>query len=107
MKKVLRCASLSFPLIACASSEPPKSSPITVDRVSIEDAGGFLCNDKSAQIYLGRKASSDIANKIINATGANTLRWIPPRTAITRDLREDRINIYYGDDLIITDIKCF
>jgi len=93
-------------LSACTVSEPPKSSPITVDSVSIEEAGGFLCDANPVQNYIKQNATSELGQEIINISGATILRWIPPRTAITKDFREDRINIYYDDALLITQISC-
>lgn len=101
--------SLCFiPLLACsaASKEPPKSSPITVDKVPLTEAGGFFCQAESAQRYVGQKADVKLGQTIINVTGAKVLRWIPPGGAITRDYRNFRVNISYDANYIITNINC-
>lgn len=102
-------ASLLFlSLLACSaeSKEPPKSSPITVEKISIEQAGGFFCQAKSAQRYVGQKADAQLGQTIINVTGAKVLRWIPPGGAISQDYRTFRVNISYDDNYIITNIRC-
>ncbi|HMO68727.1 MAG TPA: I78 family peptidase inhibitor, partial [Novosphingobium sp.] len=40
------------------------------------------------------------------ATGARTLRWMPPRTAVTMDYRADRLTVSYDDNRIIERISC-
>ncbi len=103
---MLRNLALLLLLTGCTVKEPPKSSPITVEQIPIEEAGGFLCNAQSSQSLIGKKVSTEIGQMIINLSGAQKLRWIPPNTAITRDLRNDRINIHYNNDNIIEKINC-
>lgn len=101
--------SIAFiPLFACSanSKEPPKSSPITVDKVSIFEAGGFTCNAKSAQTLIGKKADVESAKKIMSLTGATVLRWLPPRGNISGNYRVNRVNISYDENYKITSIRC-
>lgn len=102
-------ASLLFlPLLACSaeSKEPPKSSPITIEKVPLAEAGGFFCEAKSAQRYVGQKADAKLGQTIIDVTGAKVLRWIPPGGAISQDYRTFRVNISYDDNYNITNIRC-
>ncbi len=39
-------------------------------------------------------------------SGARHMRWIPPRTAVTKDYRRDRLNVVYDDDMVITGVYC-
>ncbi len=101
--------SITFlPLLACSanSKEPPKSSPIIIEPISLFEAGGFLCNAKSAQSYIGQKADSELAKTILSVTGAKILRWVPPRANLSKDHRVNRINIAYDEDYIVTSIRC-
>jgi hypothetical protein len=43
---------------------------------------------------------------MLAASGARTLRWAPPRSALTMDFRADRLTISYDDDLLITGARC-
>ena len=39
-------------------------------------------------------------------TGARTLRWGPPRSAMTMDYRQDRVNVMYDDTYKSTQVTC-
>ena len=97
-----------IPLLACSanSKEPPKTSPITVEPISLFEAGGFLCDEKSAESYIGHKADAELAKTILSVTGAKILRWVPPRVSLSKDNRINRINIAYDENYIITSIRC-
>lgn len=99
-------AIFSMGLIGCGAPEAPKSSPITAEKISLEEAGGFECDAQSSQSFIGQKATANIGQKIVNLSGAQSLRWIPPRTPVTRDYRTDRVNIHYNDDSIVQIINC-
>ncbi len=97
-----------MPLLACSANnnEPPKSSPITVDKVSIIEAGGFVCDAKPTNIYIGQKADAELAKTILSVTGAKIMRWAPPGAALTTDYRMNRVTIAYDSNYIITKIDC-
>lgn len=97
-----------IPLLACSanSKEPPKSSPITVEKVSILEAGGFVCNAKPAKTYIGQKANAELAETIMSVTGAKIMRWAPPGAALSRDYRINRVTIAYDSNYVITSINC-
>lgn len=64
------------------------------------------CNAGAVQSYVGRKATGDAGEAILAQSGARSLRWGPPRSAWTMDYREDRVNVRYDDDMVITDVTC-
>ncbi|HEX7710278.1 MAG TPA: I78 family peptidase inhibitor [Sphingomonadaceae bacterium] len=64
------------------------------------------CDQAPGQAFVGRMATADTASELLRATGARTLRWAPPRTAITMDYRFDRLTVGYDDDLTITRVSC-
>lgn len=89
----------ALPLAACMSSEAPvESTPLP--------SGEMTCNADAAQSYVGQTATSDVGAAILKATGARTLRWGPPRSAMTMDYRPDRVNIMYDDASKITQVTC-
>lgn len=99
---------LIFTTLLCAActSTNPLPKPISNGAIAIEDAGGFICEAESAQSLLGQKASVELGQEAMKLSGATILRWIPPRTPVTRDYRNNRLNINYDDMLIITQIYC-
>ncbi len=68
-------------------------------------AGGS-CREEPASRFVGQKATGELGWKIQAATGARTLRWVPPRSAVTMDFRPDRVTVGYDDDMTITSAKC-
>ena len=60
----------------------------------------------AAQSYVGQTATPDLGGAILKAVGARTLRWAPPRSAMTMDYRIDRVNVMYDDAYKITQVTC-
>lgn len=56
--------------------------------------------------FVGQKASAEIGAQMLSLTGARTLRWVPPRTAVTMDYREDRLTVSYDDNMVIIQASC-
>lgn len=96
-------------LTACVSfneTGAKDTMPEPSTQVPVEQAGGFECDAAKGQYALGQKTSVELAKKLLKETGANSLRWMPPRTPITMDYRADRLNIGYDDDMVIDKVSC-
>jgi hypothetical protein len=65
-----------------------------------------FCNADPAQGFVGQKADAAAGLAIRQATGADELRWGPPRTAMTMDFREGRVTVSYDDAMTITRVAC-
>ena len=88
-----------LPLAACTQERPPvESAP--------PPPAEMTCKADAAQSYVGQTATPDLGGAILKATGARTLRWGPPRSAMTMDYRVDRVNIMYDDAYKITQVTC-
>lgn len=83
-------------LAACTTTVPVGEDP----------APEGPCAAEPAQRLVGSKATGETGAELIRLTGARTLRWVPPRTAVTMDFRADRLTVTYDDDMIITRISC-
>ena len=88
-------------LAACATTSA--NEPGTPDTGNGETA---MCDPAAAQSYVGQKATGQVGEQILDATGARQLRWGPPRSAFTMDFRQDRVNVMYDDAMTITQITC-
>jgi hypothetical protein len=64
------------------------------------------CNADAAQSFVGKQATAEAGEQLLKLTGARTLRWGPPRTAMTMDYRFDRLTVGYDDDMAITRVSC-
>lgn len=90
----------ALPLAACAASEAPvESTPPPAD-------GLKQCKIDAVQSYVGQAATSELGARILKEAEGRTLRWGPPRSAMTMDYRPDRVNILYDDAYKITQINC-
>ena len=63
--------------------ETPAASPVAA-----------TCNADSLGDLIGKRASDARADVMQTRSGARTLRWIAPNTAVTMDFRADRLNVY-------------
>lgn len=64
------------------------------------------CRAEPGQSFVGQKATGEIGQRLLKATGATSLRWVPPRTAVTMDFRPDRLTVSYDDDMVIERVSC-
>ncbi len=68
--------------------------------------GSRACDAAAAEGLIGERATPETARRLLKATGANALRWAPPRSALTMDYRPDRLTVEYDDDMVITRFTC-
>jgi hypothetical protein len=87
---ILACAAGAAMLGACATTTQRNN----------------FCNADPAQAFVGQKADAGSGLAIRQATGADELRWGPPRSAMTMDFREGRVTVSYDDAMTITRVAC-
>jgi len=98
MKQILlTAAAAALALAGCTTPAPPQDLPATPEGV---------CNADTVQSHLGHKASAGSGAELLRLSGAKTLRWVPPRSAVTMDYRADRLTVSYDDDYTIVRISC-
>ena len=68
--------------------------------------GTASCNAAAAQRLVGQTATARLGAEALRLTGASTIRWIPPGTAVTMDYRPDRLNIETDANNRVTAIRC-
>jgi len=95
---ILSAAALTLAGCATVSSAP-------VEEPTAEAPAG-ACDATPVQVHLGKRVSTDLGGQILAQSGARTLRWGPPDSAWTMDYREDRVNVRYDRDMVITAITC-
>ncbi len=71
-----------------------------------EFAENDFCNSEPGRLFIGKKADAASGLAIRQATGADEVRWAPPRTPMTMDFREGRVTVAYDDAMIITNVAC-
>ena len=93
-------AVLPLALMACTTSEPVGPTP------PIRKPMDGTCDASAMQEHVGHTATEKSGAILLQLSGARTLRWAPPRTAVTMDYRPDRLTVDYDDDMKITRISC-
>ncbi len=101
MKWQLSLVAIACPtLIACSTTDIEPEIPergITP---------GYLCKANGLETLVGSQANGKVGADALNKSGARRLRWIAPNTAVTKDYRQDRLNISYDDNMVITRVNC-
>ncbi len=89
---------LAFSLAGCAgmTARPDASAAMSV----------ATCQAEGAQSMIGQTANAALGSQLLRETGASTLRWVPPRSAMTMDFRPDRLTVGYDDDYHVMTINC-
>ena len=85
---------------ACMATAPPSGG------IEAPDAPPASCSATEAQQFIGRKAIASIGRSILAVSNARALRWGPPDSVFTMDYREDRVNVIYDAQGVITRIYC-
>jgi len=93
--KIVLASLCALALIACAATEPALGS-----RVEGE------CKPEPGQRFVGQTATEEVGWKLLAATGARVIRWVPPRTQVTMDFRADRLTVSYNDAMVIERVAC-
>lgn len=81
------------------------SADAQIEDIPARPAAG-QCDAEAVQIHLGERANQTLGARILEGSGASILRWGPPNSAWTMDYREDRVNVRYDEEMIITAITC-
>ena len=99
MKPVLVIASTAALAVAGCASVADDS-----DMVAAQPA--CECDASAVQGVIGQTAAANMGARLLAQTGATTLRWVPPRTAVTMDFRPERLTVVYDDDMVIERLTC-
>jgi len=68
--------------------------------------GEAMCRNEPLQAFVGQTANEALGGKMLAESGARTLRWVPPNTAVTMDFRPDRLTVMYDADYKILSASC-
>lgn len=69
-------------------------------------APGGPCKNDNLQQFVGQVVSPELGAAALKESGARTLRWGPPGSAMTMDFRPDRLTISYDEASKVTTISC-
>jgi hypothetical protein len=106
MKSILAImlAGTAASLAACAPTTQQADSGAQPAPPSQEGEGP--CRNDPVARFVGQKATAELGREMLAASGAKTLRWGGPDTAMTMDFRPDRLTVAYDKDMVITSARC-
>lgn len=67
---------------------------------------GVQCNANALDALVGKARSPDVEAQALRLSGAKTVRWLGPDSAMTMDFRVDRLNLTTDADGKITGSRC-
>ncbi|MGE4430132.1 MAG: I78 family peptidase inhibitor [Sphingobium sp.] len=89
-----------FTVSGCAATSADTDAASTPP--SMEGA----CKNDDLQQFIGQKATAELGARMLEISGARTLRWGGPNTAMTMDFRPDRLTVSYDYDMVIERASC-
>lgn len=97
--KTLAAALASIAATACATVPAP-ADPVA------SDPSLPRCTPAVLASFVGQPATSEVGARMLAATGARTIRWVPVGTMVTMDYRFDRLTVRLGEDGRIAQANC-
>jgi hypothetical protein len=92
-------------LAACATQAPPPAA----DPAPIPEHGttsGHTCDGTRIQQFVGQQRSPALEQQMLEASGAATVRWVPPGMAVTMEFRADRLTVFLDANSRIERLSC-
>lgn len=93
--------------------------PSVSDRVELDISAAFekaeapvplaqadRCNAAAAGEAIGRKDTPALRGEITRRVGHSRIRWLPPGTVVTQDLRSDRLNVDIDEGGVVVRVRC-
>ena len=86
-----------FPLAACQIAQSNGTAP--------GPPPGTCHNDALSQ-FTGQQASTELGARILRASGARTIRWVPKGTMVTMEYSDQRVTVYLDGDNKVERASC-
>ena len=83
----MRCSIVALALLPLAGCTIAESKPV-------EGVPMASCSNESLAQFTGQPASQELGARMLAASGARVIRWVPKGGVVTMDYREDRITAY-------------
>ncbi|HET7317401.1 MAG TPA: I78 family peptidase inhibitor [Sphingomicrobium sp.] len=101
--RVAIAAAAGVAMSACSTqaAPPPDSTPPQRDAPS-----GHSCDSTNIQQFVGQERSPELESEMLRVSGAATVRWVPPGTAVTMEYRSDRLTVYLESSNRVERISC-
>ena len=91
-------------LAACAGPRERYTTGVR-EAISMRDDDDG-CGSSLVQTYMGLRANDTVREEVIRRSGAETVRWITPGTAVTMDFSATRLNVELDQDDVVRAFRC-
>lgn len=86
-----------IPLTGCMTTPP--GQPGTGEPL-------MACNNAPLDQFVGQPASQELGGRMLSASGARMIRWVPKGGVVTMDFRGDRLTIGLDDANRVETARC-
>ena len=66
----------------------------------------LACNNKALQQFVGQPATQELGGRMLAASGARMIRWVPKGGLVTMDFRGDRLTIGLDEANRVETARC-
>lgn len=92
-------------LVGCAGGAPQRSETGRREPIPLRDEDD-ACGASLVQNFVTLRANDALRAEIALRSGARTIRWIAPGSAVTMDFSASRLNAELDDDGVIRALRC-
>lgn len=64
------------------------------------------CNLEGGETFISQQVTAELGAQILIATGATSLRWVPPGMTVTTEYVYGRVSVHYDRDMRVTEVTC-
>lgn len=87
-------------LAGCATAGPGVPQPAAAS------AQGGICRNTALAQFAGQAETGELGTRILRASGAKTLQWVPAGTMVTMDFWEDRVRVALDERNRVQRVSC-
>jgi hypothetical protein len=96
----------SLLLAACSTAQAPAPAPPADSPPVHGTTPGHTCDHANIQQFVGQTRSDELEQRMLQVSGAATVRWVPQGTAVTMEFRSDRLTVFLDSNDRVERISC-
>jgi hypothetical protein len=94
------------PLIASLALLPLAACQIAQSNATATDPAPGTCNGATLGQFAGQPASEELGARILKASGARTIRWVPKGSVITMEYNSQRVTVMLDEANKVEHASC-
>jgi hypothetical protein len=100
LESAMRCLIASFtllPLAACQIAQSDATAP---------GPPPGTCRPAALEQFTGQEASTDLGARILAASGARAIRWVPKGSVVTMEFSAERVTVLLNENNKVERASC-